>query len=392
MNLETNEFELLLLCARRDLAYQQVAMAKEFATGRLDWELIFETATSHNLHSLLYRNLKKICLDDLPSETANALQKSYMTTAAGNLVMSVALEKILDKFAGQGVAAVPFKGPVLALSAYQHLSTRGFNDLDILIKPADLETACGILKDSGYRPELDLDAAQLSAFTCHEDNLTFYKDSRIIIELHWELSGLYLTKPVGLRDLQSPLKSVKLVEHEVPQLPAVTQLVYLCVHGTKHMWERLEWLSCIHELAAVITEKQWIEALDLAAAWQCRRMFLLAFKLSRELLGTELPKVMRAEIDADPCLNKLDCYLQQRLFHASQVGSTNELKNRFSLFHLQVRDNASDRIHYLLRLLFRPTKAEWCFLSLPASLSFCYYALRSLRLMIAGVRRGKSKA
>lgn len=65
MNLETNEFELLLLCARKDLSPQQATRAEELAAGSLDWELILKTATSHNLQSLLYRNLKKVCRDEL---------------------------------------------------------------------------------------------------------------------------------------------------------------------------------------------------------------------------------------------------------------------------------------------------------------------------------------
>ncbi|MES0447318.1 MAG: nucleotidyltransferase family protein, partial [Desulfobacterales bacterium] len=143
----------------------------------------------------------------------------------------------------------PFKGPALAITAYRDLAARQFADLDILINRADLATVCDILKELGYRMDINLGPNQLSIFSTHEDNLSFYNEDGVTIEMHWELSGLYLTNSVSMHDLKQTLTTIRLSEREVTHLSAASQLVYLCVHGAKHMWERIEWLSCIHELA-----------------------------------------------------------------------------------------------------------------------------------------------
>jgi len=381
------EWRLLLLAARTSLTPEQTEGIRELIRSGIDWELTTRMAARHNLLPLLYLNLKKICWDELPTEIAAALAGFFITIEAKNLFLCSALEMLLDKFKEQGIDAVPFKGPALALSAYKSLAARGFADLDILIARTDLKTACKTLKTNSYRPELDLEPEQLSAFACHEDNLAFYNEDGVNIELHWELSGLYLAKPIRLRDLQPSLTTIRLTEREAPHLPAVIQLVYLCIHGAKHMWERIEWLSCIHELTRSVPESKWHAALELAGSWQCRRMFLLGLSLCRELLDTELPELILKEIQSDPRLPELSRQVKHQIFQGSPDDPAGELEKRFSLFHLQVRDNVSDSIRYLLRLLFRPSSAEWHLLPLPGPLSFLHYFIRPVRLLYEGVGR-----
>ena len=381
------EWKLLLLAARTNLTPEQTEGIRELVRSGIDWELTARMAARHNLLPLLYLNLKKNCWDELPTEIAEALTGFFITIEAKNLFLCSALELILDKFEAQGINAVPFKGPALALSAYRNIAARGFADLDILIDREDLKNACAFLKANSYRPELDLDPEQLSAFACHEDNLAFYNEDGVNIELHWELSGLYLAKPVSLRELQPSLTTIRLTEREAPYLPADIQLVYLCVHGAKHMWERIEWLSGIHELTRSMPENEWPAALELAGSWQSRRMFLLGLSLCRELLDTKLPELIMKEIQSDPRLPELSRQIKHQIFQGRPDDPSGELEKRFSLFHLQVRDNLSDSIRYLLRLLFRPTSVEWHLLPLPGLLSFLLYCFRPVRLLYDGVGR-----
>ena len=381
------EWRLLLLAARTSLTPEQIEGIRGLVRSGINWEFATRMAARHNLLPLLYLNLKKICWDELPTDITEALAGFFITIEAKNLFLCYALEMLLDKFEAQGINAIPFKGPSLAISAYRALAARGFSDLDILIDRVDLKAACTTLKANSYRPELDLGPEQLSAFACHEDNLAFYNEDGVNIELHWELSGLYLAKPVRLRDLQPSLTTIRLTEREVPHLPAVIQLVYLCVHGAKHMWEKIEWLSCIHELTRSVPESEWTAALERAGSWQCRRMFLLGLSICRELLDTKLPELILKEIQSDLRLPELSRQIKHQIFQGRPDDPAGELETRFSLFHLQVRDNLSDSIRYLLRLLFRPSSAEWHLLQLPGPLSFLLYCFRPMRLLYEGVGR-----
>jgi len=380
-------FELLLLCARNGLNEQQAARVKELVTGGLDWDFLIQVAARHNLRPLLYLNLKKTCLADLPAKVAEELQGVFITVAAKNLFLSHTLEMILERFVAQGIAALPFKGPTLALSAYGNLAARGFGDLDILVDRADLNTAVAILQANGFILELDLDPGQLAAFADHEDHLVFSSQVGVKVELHWELSGRYLARPLRKQDLQSALTVSWLTEHEVPHLSGYTLLVYLAVHGSKHIWERVEWLSCLHELAHSLPEQEWPSALALADSWHCRRMFLLALFLCRELLATELPATIGKEIQGDPRLPELSQHVKHMIYTGSPSDSPGALNVQFSLFHLQVRDTLGDQIRSLLGLFFRPTNADFYALILPAKFAFLYYCFRPSRLLYKGVCR-----
>ena len=65
----------------------------------------------------------------------------------------------MQHFERRQLRAVPYKGPVLAQSAYGDLGLRSFSDLDFLISPADFERAKQALAEIGYRPSTELTPA-----------------------------------------------------------------------------------------------------------------------------------------------------------------------------------------------------------------------------------------
>ena len=77
--------------------------------------------------------------------------------------------------------------------------------------------------------------------------LVHQKDN-LVVELHWEMSGRYLSRPLDLAYLHGRLRTVSLLDSNVPSLSNEDQLLYLCIHGTRHMWSRLEWICCVAEL------------------------------------------------------------------------------------------------------------------------------------------------
>ncbi len=65
-------------------------------------------------------------------------------------------------------------------------------------------------------------------------------------------------------------------------------LFSLCVHGSRHIWERLSWICDVAEL---IKRQQlnWPALMDRAIKTDCERMFYLGLFLAERLLGASLP-------------------------------------------------------------------------------------------------------
>src|SRR5215213_7019315 len=100
------EGELLLSCARTKRAPEVTRLAVE----DIDWNYFFLLARRHGVVPLVYRQLK----DLLPP----VFKQYYQENAARNIVLTNELCRIIKLFAGAGIEAIPYKGPVLALFAY----------------------------------------------------------------------------------------------------------------------------------------------------------------------------------------------------------------------------------------------------------------------------------
>ena len=67
-------------------------------------------------------------------------------------MLTAELIKIMDLYRSQGIQAMPYKGPVLAVQAYGDVTLREFDDLDIVLRQRDMAKANDAIQGAGYRP------------------------------------------------------------------------------------------------------------------------------------------------------------------------------------------------------------------------------------------------
>jgi Uncharacterised nucleotidyltransferase len=128
------EIQLLLLCASPVETEERAARIQELMDGNLDSSVLQERADSYRLMPLLYWELKSRRPDNTPQWLANQFEQNLRR----NLFLTSELFRILDFFERESIAAIPFKGPTLAVTAYSNLALRRFDDLDILVSPEDV--------------------------------------------------------------------------------------------------------------------------------------------------------------------------------------------------------------------------------------------------------------
>ena len=71
---------------------------------------------------------------------------------------------LVQRFEREGILAIPYRGPTLALMAYCDLGLREFGDLDLLIRRQDLGPAKEMLLGEGFRLAYGLTASQEDRF------------------------------------------------------------------------------------------------------------------------------------------------------------------------------------------------------------------------------------
>ncbi len=337
-------------CARIHPDAATAARIRVLVGEDLDWERLLDAAPLHGIEPLLYWSLNTTCPEAVPKAVLRRLRRHFYANAGRTLFLTGELLKLLQALQAHGIPAIPFKGPTLAAAAYGNLALRQAGDLDILIHQRDLTRAEDLFTGNGYRRRAapaGLRKAILQKAVLWEAD--FVHDAGSAIDLHWGLLPKYFAFPVSLERCWARCQAVTLSGAIVATLAPEDLLLFLCLHGAKHHWERLQWVCDIAGLVRAYPGLAWDRLMDEAAAIGARRMLLLGLFLAADLLGACLPEMVRRSIAHDRTIPVLSAQVQERLF---------------SGFYLRALDSVQHRLRFCLlwgvsTILERAALAGW---------------------------------
>lgn len=344
----------------------------------VDWEYLSLLARRHSVSPLLYLQLQRHALDIVPGETLRRLKQQYLENSARNTVLTAELCRLINVFAESHIEAIPYKGPLLALFAYGDLALRRFVDLDIIVRKDDVLIARDLLLGEGYAPAKSLTLGQQEVLLRTQHNMPFTRDNRrLIVELHWEVAPHLFASSVQADELWRDLVTIEVSGTKVKAFSPDDLLFSLCVHGSRHLWERLSWICDVSELISR-HKLDWPALLARASNTDNERMFLLGLYLAERLLEATLPAEVKQRCDSDERLRALAADVIEHLFNgAEHVPATS---SEIFKYNIGVRKSWSARARYFVYML-RPTDSDLGARSLPPGLSFGYYLLRPFRLL-----------
>src|SRR5688572_903024 len=303
--------ELLLACARTNASPERIRSLTETP---IDWNYFFLLARRHAVVPLVYQPLKEI----VPQADLALFKKHCQENAARNVVLTAELCRLINLFASEGIEVIPYKGPLLSLFAYDDLALRRFVDLDVIVKKHDVARARDLLLEDNYALSKPFTVEQQELLLRTQHNLQFTKDSRrLIVELHWEVAPHLFASTVQTESLWQHLVPFDLNGTTVRTLSADDLLFSLCVHGSRHLWERLGWICDVAELISR-RNLNWTALLDRAARADGERMFLLGLHLADKLLNAPLPPEVKRRCAADKRLESLAADIVEHLFNGPE--------------------------------------------------------------------------
>ena len=113
-----------------------------------DWEDLAELARRHGMTAWLHESLAK--RTDAPEPVRQRVADEARGQAADALRAMTELVEISRALTRAGVAHVTIKGPALAAWLYASAARRAFTDLDVIVRPDQLEPALAALETRGY--------------------------------------------------------------------------------------------------------------------------------------------------------------------------------------------------------------------------------------------------
>lgn len=383
------EDRLILACSSRDMQPDAISRVREYLALQLDWNYIVSQAQQHAVLPLINRNFQLYFSELVPKRALRFVNEASFICKRRSMEITGELLRIANMFEGPGIEAIPFKGPALAVLVYGDLSLRMFADLDILIHERDLPKARDVLMRAGYVPEFTLTEKQERIFRKTECALQLRHPGRdSVVELHWLLTERYLSIDLHIGDLWKRSIVTKIGQRAFKSLAPEDLFLYLCIHGSKHHWERLEWLCCVANLAAAHPNLDWTAVTDRARACGTERILNTALLLAHNLLGMPLPQILGEGALDDIAAVNLAEEAAVALFSGKHRSTAEKRVNRgdWYLYLIRIRERWRDKFRILAYSSVRlPHPFAKEFVRLPAKLSFLYYVLRPARLLGATV-------
>ena len=385
----TQEWQLLLTCARTRLEEVQRERISRLLRGPLNWNIFLSEASRHGLEPLVNQRLSAAANGAIPPAAAASLEALAKDKSRNSLLYAGRLIEILDLFESAGVTAIPYKGPTLSALAYGSLALRSFADLDFILPQRDVLRAAQLLIARGYWAHPDPTAPEQAHFLAkfHPGQYAFSSDLRPPqVELHTENTLRYVPFPLDWTGLMRRLTTVSFGGRKVRTFSVEDTLVLLCVHGTKHFWERLSWVCDISELARS-GEVDWDLGQDLASKAGCRRMWLLGLSLANRLLDAPLPERVHGWVDSDAQVAVLRRQIEGRLAGSNRAGMSAPER---LVFRLRSHESLTVSVRQCWRTATYPTEEDWRTCKLPDWATPLYLALRPWRLLCEhgfGLRR-----
>jgi hypothetical protein len=312
-------------------------------------------------------------------------RREFHRTAYRNLLRTRELIAILDLFATRGIPALPYKGPVLAAAEYGNVALRTFCDLDILVRREQVQRAQDLLVARGYEPEYRLSARHEAAWLRARNDINLHRpDLDVTVELHWEVVPRRLGVRFDNDRLWARTQTISIAGRAVRTLSPENLLLVLCVHGAKHGWSRLMWISDVARVVTNHPEMNWSEVFSEARCIGAERMLTVGLRLASDVAGCALPDHVRRTTE-DRATRALADDVRNGLFSHDAATPHNPLRR--SLFHLKIQERFRDKLRFALYTIFVPSAADRLLVALPAGLTIVYYLLRPFRLARKYLRR-----
>jgi hypothetical protein len=342
----TMEKALLVACARARLEPDDAAQVRRLAADVRDWPAVLDLARRHRMLPMLHTHVSAVADDLVPAQTLAELRQQFAANAAKSLTLAMEVLAITELFDRESVRAIPYKGPTLAQCVYGSLAARQMKDLDVLIRRDDFDRAVSLLADRGFqlvaRPWSALRRLGLE----YQAVLTRASDS-MVIELHWTIVPRAIAPPIGVDDLWPNLLRTSMLGRSIPSPSHEDTLVILCVHGAKHQWARLEWITGVAELVRS-KPVDWLAVLARAERWHATRMLGTGLILAADLLGAPVPDAVLADARVDAEVVALASIAAGCLF---ADGERLVARRAVRAFQLRVQEGVRDKARYLW---FRP--------------------------------------
>jgi len=255
---------------------------------------------SNRLLGLVYRNLRTATgANGLDPRLAGIYRHNW---SANQLRLHEALP-LLRRLAGEGEPAMLFKGAALLHLLPGGHGIRPMGDVDVLVRPHQVDTAVDALNDAGFLGPGD---ARLALLRRHGHAAHFTLRGLTTVDLHWHS----LHGPVDDSALFADASTMELAGTPVLLPRPEDTVVHVCAHAMSVQpmdRHRVRWLADLALLVGAHAELDWGVVIARAREGQVAPAVADALRTARNAVELPVPEWVLSELTDTP--------LRERLLH-----------------------------------------------------------------------------
>jgi hypothetical protein len=326
--------------------------SKLHSWATVDGDALLALAEAHGVAAQVSIALSDLTDAQLPPLLRDKLRAHRRHQAVATIALTAELFHILELFGAAHIEAVVVKGPVLAVRAFGDPAARQFGDVDLLLRHSDVRRASEIVTAAGFVPRVSPSHMQAGK----TPGQYYFCRGRSVVELHTERTLRYFPRPLPMEEFFGRKTAIALDGRQVPALSVEDEFVMLAIHGAKHFWERLTWVSDIAATVHRHPQIDWSRIRRSAASVGAERMVRLALLLAERVLGLPVVEEMKREVARDAACLKMAEKIESWLPYA---GSNPQPLAERALFRLRMRGALLAGAGYLTRLSLSTTEEDW---------------------------------
>ena len=383
------ELALVIACSRWPCGE---SVGREIRTimlaSTIDWGQFLDWVRRNRIAPLVYHNLRQSSSRLVPDEVFTWLQREATQNSRRVLLQIAEAARITRLLTNAGIQSMIIKGPVLSVLAFGDPSLRENHDIDLVIDSGRAVEADRVIAEAGYRrimPQLGLTPPRYELYRRWRGQSAYYLDSfDVILELHWRLTANSLLLPLDA-PMFSHIQQIDFAGTSFATLTNEHLFLYLCVHGSVHMWFRLKWLADIAALLQQLRPEVIDRIADRAQMLELDRPLHSALMLSHKLMATPVPSDILTKACRNHVARKLVIAGRRALnWHGSpgEPAKTVWFNTWLSWHAFQLKPGLRYQWRELQTQMWSPE--DWARVRLPI---FLYLPLRPLSWIIRKIKR-----
>ncbi|MDD2781645.1 nucleotidyltransferase family protein [Sulfuricurvum sp.] len=371
-NKSSPSYDLIIECCRSE---SDTFKLEDLSSQIIDWNSFLNSAYVHGVYPLIVKSLKTITT--VPDQIISVMKTTNIDIARHNMTMTSELLRVMKILEENGIESLAIKGPVLSQMIYKDVVTRQYVDIDLLVEEKNLYPTVQLLMTLGYSYEHLADFLHNRALLKYEKNVTLYHiRNKVKLEIHWKLFMGRLFKQVNSNHFNTPKSSIMLQGYLIRTLDQNQTLFYLILHGSKHLWERVEWLSDIDRL--VRTEiYEWDKIEQQAIVTKTLTLLYLGIALVSKIFQTPFPQNILDKATKYPSIHAAVEDLTHRIF-MDRIHTVDQYMENYLYLGL---DGSQPIISKMLSRLYKPGHEDIYRVNLPSGLHWVYYLILLKRVI-----------